>query len=302
MNAITVHAPAKVNLALEVCGLLPGGYHALDMIMQAVSLYEKIKLEKRPAGQVSLTCLAADGTLAPDIPTDSRNLAHRAATAFFEAAGVGGGVHITVTKAVPSQAGMAGGSADAAGVLVGLNLLYGAGLSTAQLCSIGEKLGSDVPFCIVGGTARVQGRGERVRPIAPLPECLLVAAMPHAGSSTPAGFARYDELGSTVHPDVDAAAQALEAADLAGVCRQAGNALQEACATEETHDILHTLQAAGALTALLTGSGAVTYGIFAPGQLQAAQAAAAALGQRYGQVFLLRPEARGPFAVEETWF
>ncbi len=297
MNTITIHAPAKVNLALEVCGLLPGGYHRLDMIMQAVTLYEKIQIEKRPAGQLCLTCLAADGTLAPDIPTDSRNLAYRAAQSFFAAAGIAGGAALTVTKAVPSQAGMAGGSADAAGVLVGLNLLYGAGLTTGQLCEIGQTLGSDVPFCIVGGTARVQGRGEAVTPIAPLPPCLLVAAMPATGSSTPTGFARYDAMGSSIHPDVDAAAAALAAGDLAGLTAHAGNALQEACATGETAAILDVLRRHGAAAALLTGTGAVIYGIFTPQQADAAHAAAAALQPLARQVFLLQPESRGPFAV-----
>ncbi len=295
MQSITIHAPAKVNLALEVCGLLPGGFHALDMIMQAVTLYETIRLEKRPAGELSLECRAADGSLAPDIPTDFRNLAWRAARLFLDEAGVAEGVHLTVTKAVPSQAGMAGGSADAAGVLVGLNLLFETGLSTAQLCGLGEQLGSDVPFCIVGGTARVQGRGEKVMPAAQLPTCWLVAAMPHTGSSTPEGFARYDRYGSPFHPDVDACVAALTAGDLAALCKNAGNALQTACATGETETILEVLRRRGAAAALLTGTGAVTYGIFT--DKAAAEAAAEELRKAFAPVFVLSPETRGPHAV-----
>lgn len=295
MESITIHAPAKVNLALEVCGLLPGGFHDLDMIMQAVTLYETITLEKRPAGELSMECRAADGSLAPDIPTDSRNLAWRAARLFLDAAGMDAGVFLSVTKAVPSQAGMAGGSADAAGVLVGMNLLLEAGMTTQQLCALGEQLGSDVPFCIVGGTARVQGRGERVQAIASLPACQLVAVMPHKGSSTPEGFARYDRYGSPFHPDVDACAAALAAGDLAALCRNAGNALQTACATDETETILEALRRHGAVTALLTGTGAVTYGIFT--DPAAAEAAAKELRQSFAPVFVLAPEVRGPHAV-----
>ncbi len=295
MQSITIHAPAKVNLALEVCGLLPGGFHALDMIMQAVTLYETIVLEKRPVGQLTMECRAADGGLAPDIPTDARNLAWRAARLFLDEAGIAEGVHLTVTKAVPSQAGMAGGSADAAGVLVGMNLLLEAGMTTQQLCALGEQLGSDVPFCIVGGTARVQGRGEKVTPIAPLPACWLVAAMPHTGSSTPEGFARYDRYGSPFHPDVDACIGALTAGDLAALCKNAGNALQTACATDETAAILQTLHVCGAHAALLTGTGAVTYGIFT--DKTAAEAAAKELRRTFAPVFVLSPETRGPHAV-----
>ena len=295
MERITIHAPAKVNLALEVCGLLPGGFHELDMIMQAVTLYETVTIEKRPAGELAMECRAADGSLAADIPTDSRNLAWRAARLFLDETGIGAGVFLTVTKAVPSQAGMAGGSADAAGVLAGMNLLFEAGLTREQLCRMGEKLGSDVPFCIVGGTARVQGRGERVVPIAPLPHCLLVAVMPHTGSSTPQGFARYDRYGSPFHPDVDACAAALAAQDLAALCKNAGNALQTACATGETQSILDTLRAHGAAAALLTGTGAVTYGIFT--DKTAAEAAADELRRSFAPVFVLEPENRGPFEV-----
>lgn len=300
MQMLTVCAPAKLNLVLEVCGQLPGGYHALDMLMQAVTLYETVTLQKRPAG-LTLCCRAADGALAPDVPTDARNLAYRAAQAFFDAVGLPGGADITVTKAVPSQAGMAGGSADAAGVLFGLDKLYGTALPPAQLLALAAGLGSDVPFCLVGGTARVQGRGERVTPLPPLADCLLVAAMPATGSSTPAGFARYDALGSPLHPDVDAAVRALAEgpARLAPLC---ANALQAACATAETEDILQTLRAHGAAAALLTGTGAVTYGLFpfdgaAAATAAAATAAANALRCRYASVFVLHPEPRGPFVA-----
>ena len=303
MQKLTMLAPGKVNLALDVLGRRDDGYHELDMVMQAVTLYETVRLEKRPAG-VQLVCRSVDGALAPDVPTDRRNLAFRAAEAFFAAAGIPGGVFLDVTKSVPSQAGMAGGSADAAGVLAGLDILYGTHWTPAQLCAVGQMLGSDVPFCLVGGTARVQGRGERVRPLPPLPDCLLAAVMPQHGTATPDGFARYDAQGSTVHPDAAALETALAAGQLSGVCRAAGNALQQACATADTGTILRALRTAGAGAALLTGTGAVTYGIFAPQQRQQAAAVLETLRQDTALAvrgaWLLAPEARGPFAVESA--
>lgn len=296
MEKITVLAPAKVNLALEVCGLLPGGYHALDMVMQAVTLYETVTVEKRPSG-IQLACRAQGGALAADVPADSRNLAWRAAQLFLQATGIRGGAALEIVKATPSQAGMAGGSADAAGVLFALDRLYRTGLSLPQLCALGAQLGSDVPFCLVGGTAHVQGRGERVQPLPPLPDCWLTAVMPHTGSSTPEGFARYDRMGSPLHPDVQAMVRALQRQSLAWVCAQAGNALQAACATAETQEIVQALRAAGADAALLTGTGAVTYGIFT--QEEAAKAAGLSLRRRFEPVFVLRPERRGPFVKEE---
>ena len=301
MQKLTIMAPGKVNLALDVLGGRADGYHELDMVMQAVTLYETVRLEKRPAG-VELFCRSADGALAPDIPTDRRNLAFRAAEAFFAAAGIPGGVALDVTKAIPSQAGMAGGSADAAGVLVGLDLLYETHWTRERLCAVGATLGSDVPFCLCGGTARVRGRGERVRLLPPLPDCLLAAVMPQHGTATPEGFARYDAQGSTVHPDAGALEAALTAGQLSAVCRAAGNALQQACATADTAVLLQALHAGGAATALLTGTGAVTYGIFAPQQRQQAAAVLEALRQDAALAvrgaWLLEPERRGPFAVE----
>ena len=149
LNCVTVLAPAKLNLALDVVGLLPNGYHNLDMTMQAITLYERVVL--RRSQNLSLTLPGS-----PVAANDS-NTAIKAALAFFHYTGLLAGVEITIYKNVPVRAGMAGGSADAAGVLVGLNVLYGAKLSMSELCALGAKIGADVPFALMGRPARTAG-------------------------------------------------------------------------------------------------------------------------------------------------
>ena len=156
-RSVTVLAPAKLNLSLDVVGTLPNGYHDLDMVMQTIDLYEKITL--RRSNTLSLTL---PGSF---VPVNDKNTAIKAAVAFFRYTGLLAGVDMTIYKRVPVRAGMAGGSADAAGVLVGLNELYDAHLSMSELCAIGAGIGADVPFALLGGTCRVRGVGvaERLR-------------------------------------------------------------------------------------------------------------------------------------------
>ena len=158
-NAVTVLAPAKLNLALDVVGLLPNGYHALDMTMQTITLYERVML-RRSAG----LSLRLPGSL---VQPNDKNTAIKAALAFFHYTGLLAGVDITIYKNTPVRAGMAGGSADAAAVLVGLNALYGAKLSMSELCALGAGIGADVPFALMGGTCRVQGVGDVMKALPP---------------------------------------------------------------------------------------------------------------------------------------
>ena len=188
MNTVKVLAPAKLNLALDVVGVLPNGYHDLDMIMQTVDLYETIILRK--SQNLTLTLPGSR------VPAGATNTAYKAALAFFHYTGLLAGVDMEIRKAVPVRAGMAGGSADAAGVLVGLNALYGAKLSMSELCAIGAGIGADVPFALVGGTCRVKGVGDLIKALPPMPECWFVVVMPSFGISTPEAFAKYDQVGA----------------------------------------------------------------------------------------------------------
>ena len=261
-RSVTVLAPAKLNLSLDVVGTLPNGYHDLDMVMQTIDLYEKITL--RRSNTLSLTL---PGSF---VPVNDKNTAIKAAVAFFRYTGLLAGVDMTIYKRVPVRAGMAGGSADAAGVLVGLSELYDAHLSMSELCAIGAGIGADVPFALLGGTCRVRG----------------------VGVSTPEAFARYDTMGSPVHPDCEAQEQAIRAEDLRAVCAAAGNALEHCSGAVETPSICATLREHGALTAQMTGSGAAVFGVF--DDETAARNALAALRPSYKQCYLCRPTHGGP--------
>ncbi len=282
-NSVTVLAPAKLNLALDVVGLLPNGYHALDMTMQAITLQERVVLRRSPY----LTLKLPGSLVAPN----NKNTAIKAALAFFHYTGLLAGVDITVYKSTPVRAGMAGGSADAAAVLVGLNELYGAKLSLSELCALGATIGADVPFALVGGTCRVQGVGDLIKALPPVPDCWFTVVMPDYGVSTPEAFAAYDQVGSSVHPDCQAQEDAIRAGDLEAVCAAAGNALEECSGAKDTGAIKALLREKGAVTALMTGSGSAVFGVFR--DQASAQAAADAAKSRWKQVYLAQPDRGG---------
>lgn len=287
MKQVTVLAPAKLNLALDVVGLLPNGYHDLDMVMQTITLYERLTLRRAEEVRLHLP-----GSW---VPVNEKNTAVKAARAFFRYTGLAGGVDMEIEKHIPVRAGMAGGSADAAGVLVGLNALYEARLSTSELCALGAGIGADVPFALMGGTCRVQGVGDFLKALPPCPPCWFVVAMPSVGVSTPEAFARYDQMGSPVHPDLAAQEAAIRAGDLAAVCAASGNALEHCSGAKETPLIRAILDEQGALASLMTGSGAAVFGVF--DSEAKAQAARAALRQQYKQVYLAQPDRGGPRLV-----
>ena len=282
-SSVTVLAPAKLNLALDVVGTLPNGYHDLDMTMQAITLYERVVLRRSPYLDLRLP--------GSPVQPNEKNTAIKAALAFFHYTGLLAGVDITIYKNTPVRAGMAGGSADAAGVLVGLNALYGAKLSMSELCALGAKIGADVPFALMGGTCRVQGVGDFIKALPPMPECWFTVVMPDYGVSTPEAFAAYDTVGSSVHPDCEAQEAAVRAGDLDALCVAAGNALEECSGARDNEAIKGLLKAHGAVTALMTGSGAAVFGVF---RTEAeAKAAAAAAKQRWQQVYIAQPDRGG---------
>lgn len=290
LQSVSVLAPAKLNLSLDVVGILPGGYHALDMVMQAVNLYEQVTLRRSED-----LVLRLPGTR---IPTGPKNTAYKAALAFFHYTGLLAGADITIRKTVPVRAGMAGGSADAAAVLVGLNALYGAHLSMTELCALGASVGADVPFALMGGTCRVQGLGDLIKALPPCPDCWFTVVMPGYGISTPAAFAAYDEIGSPTHPDCAAQEEAIRAGDLGGICDAAGNALEVCAGGADTASLKEALTAHGARAALMTGSGAAVFGIF--DAEETARQAAAALEAPGRLVYVLRPDRGGARVVKVT--
>ena len=282
-NTVTVLAPAKLNLALDVVGTLPNGYHDLDMTMQAITLYERVVLRRSPYLNLRLP--------GSPVAANNKNTAIKVALAFFDYTGLLAGVDITIYKNTPVRAGMAGGSADAAAVLVGMNELYGAKLSMSELCALGAKIGADVPFALMGGTCRVQGVGDFIKALPPMPECWFTVVMPDYGVSTPEAFAAYDKVGSSVHPDCEAQEAAIRAGDLDALCAAAGNALEECSGAKDTEAIKALLKEHGAVTALMTGSGAAVFGVFRDGA--AAKAAAAAARHHWKQIYLAQPDKGG---------
>ncbi len=261
---ITLQAPAKLNLTLDITGIAPNGYHTLDMVMHTVSLCDTVTVE--PADEIKLVC--------PDwLPNGPKNLAWRAVELLREHAGVRRGALITLEKRIPAQAGMGGGSADAAAVLKGMNELWGLGLTVGELCKIGLALGSDVPFAVAGGTARVSGVGEEIEPIVGIKPLWFLLAKPDGGVDTAEAYRLYDELGAAVRPDNDRLIDAMRCGDLRGMARFGGNALQKAAIKllPPVGDLLNRLGETGTAYAAMTGSGAAVFAVFeTEGEAQAA--------------------------------
>lgn len=279
----TLTAPAKVNLALDILDTRPDGYHDMKMVMQTISLCDTVSVEETAAGFE----LRTDGNF---IPAGKKTLEQRAAEAFFEAAGLPmPGLRVTLEKVTPAYAGLGGGSADVAALLRILRDTYAPELSTEELERIGFTVGSDMPFCIHGGTCLAEGRGEVLTDLPPLPDCWFVLCKPDFGIPTPSLFARVDG-GELVHrPDIAGMELALEAGDLAGVAAQLGNVFEEVLPEEynEVFTIKKRLLELGALNAAMSGSGPTVFGIFA--EQETARSAAAVLKETYQQTYLAVP-------------
>ena len=275
-------AYAKLNLSLDVLGAMPDGYHEMRMVMQTVSLFDDVHIALTDSGGRSVR--SNYGFL----PRDGRNIALKAADAFCAAAGLPGlGMEITLRKRIPVGAGLAGGSTNAAAVLRALDRLLGTHFSRAELEALGGTLGSDVPFCIAGGTQLAAGRGDKLTDLAAFPRCGVVICMPRFSIKTPELFARIDDRRSRVRPDTDGLIAAAAAGDLRGAARRMYNVFEDVLPERQfarVADIKNTLIQQGALGANMSGTGPTAFGLFAS-QTQA-QAACDALKQRYQEVFL----------------
>lgn len=257
---LQIKCSAKINLALSIIGKRPDGYHELDMLMQSVSLYDYVMLA--PSSQISVSCNFRY------IPTDERNIVYRAAKAFFRAIDCTDGIAITLKKRIPTQAGLGGGSSDCAGVLFGLNHLYGLPLSLQQLKELGLSLGADVPFFLEGGCQRAQGVGEVLSPVSSRMNAHFLLVKPKRGVKTNEAFALYAK---TPHPSpisIDQCITALSQGDLHAFCRATGNSLLQASISlcSQIGPILDDLQNAGAAGAFMSGSGSTCFGIFSRGE------------------------------------
>ena len=284
---ITEKAYAKLNLALDVTGKRPDGYHELVMVMASVDLADDVTVFLRRDGVVT-----AESSF-PWLPRDERNLGVKAARAYFAALEEERlGADIRMTKRIPVGAGMAGGSTDAAAVLRALDTLTGAGLGDERLREIALTVGSDVPYCVVGGAALAKGRGEILSPLPELPDCHIVICKPGFSISTADLFRRIDGRAIRTRPDTAGLTAALEQGDLAGAARRMYNVVEDALprSAGEIAAIRGKLLDAGALGAIMTGTGSAVYGVF--DRIETAETAFAFLKREYRECFLTRPVAR----------
>ena len=253
-------AHAKLNLTLDVLGKRPDGYHDLRMIMQSVELADTLTLTRNDTGELRVS------TNLHFLPNNEKNLAAQAALRWWERENaVPCGLDINIEKHIPVCAGLAGGSADAAAVLRGLNDLLSLGLSREELAEVGARVGSDVPYCVMGGTALAEGRGEVLTPLPPLPKCWVVLCKPEFSISTPALFAKIDSVRLRCRPDTQGAIAALEGGDLAGVARRMYNVFEDALPERQrtrVNDIKNALIQCGALGASMSGTGPTAFGLF----------------------------------------
>lgn len=279
MDSLTVRAYAKINLSLDVLGTLPNGYHEVKMVMQTVSLFDSVVLTKTASG-IEL------GSTLGFLPNNSDNLAYAAAESFFRESGIDGGVKIFLKKHIPVGAGLAGGSSDAAAVLRGLNRMYNAHLSTRKLCEIGQALGADVPYCIIGGTRLAEGIGEKLSPLPKMPSCSVVLVKPQFSISTAWAYANIDACENIVHPNTEALISALSRGDLEGICSNMGNVLEDVSISRYTvlNDIKADLVSLGAIGTQMSGSGPTVFGIFS--DREAAENAKETLRQKYKTAYI----------------
>lgn len=258
MTTLYEGAFAKLNLTLDVLGKRPDGYHDIKSIMQGITLRDDIEIDIGTGKPWKLLCDKED------IPTDERNLAWKAAKLFFDTIGKDpDGIEIRITKRIPSQAGLGGGSADAAAVLRALNRHYDAPFSLPALAELGGSIGSDIPFCVLCGTAMADGRGELLRPLPAMPDCVFVVCKPDFSVSTPELYRVIDEKAIAKHPDHSAMERALLAGDLGGVAENLCNVFDPIVTEEhlELNYIKSIFNSYGAVGFQMTGSGSAVFAI-----------------------------------------
>ncbi|ACA37703.1 4-diphosphocytidyl-2C-methyl-D-erythritol kinase [Lysinibacillus sphaericus CBAM5] len=251
-----VKAPAKINLTLDVLYKRPDNFHEVEMVMTTVDLADRISLESREDGVIQI--ISTDNF----VPNDHRNFAYQAARLIKDTYGIKQGVSITIEKEIPIAAGLAGGSSDAAATLKGLNELWNLGLSIDELAELGAKIGSDVSFCVYGGTALATGRGEKIKEIPAPPNCWVVLAKPKIGVSTAEVYGGLKVEGLE-HPNTKQMIQAIETKDYELLCSSLGNVLETVTFKLHPEVIMlkEQMKRFGADATLMSGSGPTVFGL-----------------------------------------
>ncbi len=284
MTTLYEGAYAKLNLTLDVLGKREDGYHDLKSVMQTISIRDDIEID---IGTGKPWCLKCDKE---GIPTDERNLAWKAAKLYLDAMDLDAdGLEIRITKRIPSEAGMGGGSADAAAVLRALNRHFGEPLSIGALAELGARVGSDVPFCVIGGTAMAEGRGEKLRRLPNMPDCCFVVCKPDFSVSTPALYKKLDETVIGARPDNMAMESAILAGDIGRVAQNLYNVFDPVVTADhlEMNYIKSIFNSYGALGQQMTGSGSAVFAIVS--EFEYAAVICNMLRDNYPQVFIAKP-------------
>lgn len=257
MNEYRIKAYAKINLGLDVIGRLENGYHEVKMVMQTVGIYDVLELERTAEGIVITTDSG-------ELPTDGNNLIYKAAKLMMENYHIKDGVKIHLEKHIPIAAGMAGGSTDAAATLKGMNRLFDLGCTLRDLMEMGVKIGADVPYCVMGGTALAEGIGEKLTPLAPAPDCYVLVAKPDINVSTKYVYEHLDAQEIVKHPDIDGMVEAIAEESLQGILDRMENVLETV--TVSAYPVIQTIKdrmkELGAINSLMSGSGPTVFGIF----------------------------------------
>lgn len=257
MNSYQIKAYAKINLGLDVVRRLENGYHEVKMVMQTVGIYDELTLTRTEEG-ITVT------TDKKELPIDDNNLIYKAAKIMMETYHIEGGIHIHLKKNIPIAAGMAGGSTDAAATFKGINRLYDLDCTLEELMKLGVKVGADVPYCVLGGTALAEGIGEKLTSLNPAPDCYVLVAKPPINVSTKYVYEHLDAEGIEEHPDIDGMVEAIWEESLQGILDRMGNVLENV--TEKKYPVIaelkNKMKELGALNSLMSGSGPTVFGIF----------------------------------------
>lgn len=257
-QSIRLKARAKINLGLDVLGKRPDGYHDVRMIMQTIGIYDRLILTRLPEDEIRIKSNLAF------LPLNENNLIYKAIRLLKDEYGFEGGVEVDLNKFIPVAAGMAGGSTDAASTMFGVNKLFDLGMSMGRMMELGVKLGADVPYCVMRGTALAEGIGEKLTRLKPMPHCWLLVAKPPINVSTKLVYENLDMSEVVEHPDIDGIISAIDAGDVAGIAAKMGNVLEQV--TVPLYPIIDVIKKDmiehGALNAMMSGSGPTVFGIF----------------------------------------
>ena len=280
-NRAIARSYAKINLTLDITGKRDDGYHNVEMIMQTVSLFDLIILDKT-SGEISIS------TNLKYLPNNDKNIAYKAVTLFREETGIMGGAKIIIHKNIPVAAGLAGGSGNAAAVLCAMNLLYNTNLSTDELCRMGAKLGADVPYCIMGGTYLASGIGDILEPLSKAPAAHILLVKPPISVSTQSIYAEIDSAKITSRPNTAAMKTALQNGDLQAIADNLCNVMEAVTQVQhpEIRGIKTKMLQNGALGAVMSGSGPTVFGIF--DDYMKAKASADSFSFQYKDVYVSR--------------